>query len=135
MDPREQKEIDMKMIDLDGTDNKGKLGAGLLFSPVVSRWGWPRALSTRDITIGLAWHRAESTRSGAMVDGCMQAPVCTRLQTDPTNHPAPWLAPRGAGSDMLQNIRRNWWQARSEPATGCSICDIHAGLCRECVGP
>ena len=27
MDPKEQKEIDMKMIDLDGTDNKGKLGA------------------------------------------------------------------------------------------------------------
>ena len=27
MDPTQQTEIDMKMIDLDGTDNKGKLGA------------------------------------------------------------------------------------------------------------
>ena len=27
MDPKEQKTIDMKMIDLDATDNKGKLGA------------------------------------------------------------------------------------------------------------
>jgi hypothetical protein len=26
MDPTQQTEIDMKMIDLDGTDNKGKLG-------------------------------------------------------------------------------------------------------------
>ncbi len=33
MDPREQKEIDMKMIDLDGTDNKGKLGARLPLPP------------------------------------------------------------------------------------------------------
>ena len=27
LDPKEQKAIDNKMIDLDGTDNKGKLGA------------------------------------------------------------------------------------------------------------
>ena len=38
MDPREQKEIDMKMIDVDGTDNKGKLGAHSPPIPWLSTW-------------------------------------------------------------------------------------------------
>lgn len=32
LDPRNQKEVDQKMFDLDGTDNKGKLGANAILA-------------------------------------------------------------------------------------------------------
>ena len=47
MDPRNQKEVDQKMFDLDGTDNKGKLGANaiLAVSMACCKVGTPHNLS------------------------------------------------------------------------------------------